>query len=378
MDLKLAAKRELDRILEKINSNMKLYHDKTPCISTALKYSENLSEDGDWTGSFWTGMVTMAALLTGDKKYQEYLESYRYFYEKRIATGYKDHDLGFLYQLYAVDMYRLTNIDCYREMAVKAARSLMCRYNPRGGFIRAWGTLISSNNKGKIIMDCLMNLPLLFCASRMGGDSQWAEAAHKHALITLNNIRPDGSTYHTYDFDNITGVPLKGENEGGWQDESCWSRGQSWGIYGFYLAWIHTGDPRLLKASQKVADYFINNLDDSYIPEWDFKLIEDAPRGIDTSAAMIAASGLYDLAKVSLAEDSKRYTQAADRMLQAVMENHSRTSDPNSEALIDCCYGGRIIDGKRVVLQMGAIWGDYYYMEALMKKAGYDISMWDL
>ncbi len=372
--------KELTGILAKIDHNMKLYKNQTPCISPNLRYSERLSQDGDWTGSFWMGMVAMAGALTDEEKYQTYLVDFLKFYQDRLEYGYKDHDLGFLYQLYAVDGYRLTNDRRFAKLAVSAAEALLCRYNPRGGYIRAWERLINPYRRGKLIIDCLLNLPLLFCAAQMSSNADMKQAAYNHAKATLHNIRPDGSTYHTYNFDDVTGKPLGGENEGGYSDESCWSRGQSWGIYGFYLAWLHTQDEQFLAAAIKVADYFLAHLDASHMPKWDFVLDDRAPspEAIDTSAAAIAASALYDLCKVVPADKAAVYETAADDMLRTLIEQHSHTFDSNAEALLDDCYCGGWDGGSRVVHQWGSIWGDYFYMEALVKKSGVPIQMWSL
>ena len=372
--------RELDGIIQKINKNMRLYRDKTPCVTPSLKYSERLSADGDWTGSFWLGMVALAYAVTGDERYFDYIDHFYDFYENRLKTGYKDHDLGFLYQLYAVNAYRVTNQTRYLDMAVEAARSLVCRYNPRGGFIRAWDRLINANCAGKIIIDCMLNLPLLFSVYQITGNAYYKEVAYHHALATLHNIRPDGSTYHTYNFDYVTGKPLYGENEGGYADESCWSRGQAWGIYGFYLAWFHTGEQQFLDASVRLADYFMTHLDADAMPKWDFKLDEQAPSpdAIDTSAAAIAACGMYALAR-QVPEKQTAYTDCADRMLHTLMEVHSVVFEPDAEVLLKNCYcGGFSADGQREVRQWSAIFGDFFYMEALTKKLGLEIYPWNL
>ena len=347
---------------------MKRYINQTPCVTSSLKYSDRLSEDGDWTGSFWTGMVAMAFAVTGDEGYFDYINGFYDFYKKRLDYGYKDHDLGFLYQLYSVNAYRMTNHMKYIDMSVDAAKALMCRYNERGGFIRAWDRLIKANCNGKIIIDCMLNLPLLFCAAQMSGLDYMRKAAYNHALATLNNVREDGSAYHTFNFDYVTGKPLNGENEGGYSDNSCWSRGQAWGIYGFYLAWFHTGEEKFLSASMKLADYFIKNLGENSMPKWDFLLDENAPGkdAIDTSAAAIAACGLYDLAKVCV-DKSEIYRKTADDMLKSLITGYSRTFDEDSEVLLEKCYCGGFQDGKRAVNQWSAIFGDYYYMEAITR-----------
>ncbi|MDR0406264.1 MAG: glycoside hydrolase family 88 protein [Clostridiales bacterium] len=379
--LRQLAQKERNGVIAKIDKNMLLYRDKTPCISETARYSDHLSADGDWTASFWTGMVVMAGALTGEAKYSDYLEGLLPFYQNRLDFGWKDHDLGFLYQLYALDAYRLTN-DCrYAKMAVSAAETLMHRYDPRGGFLRAWGKLIDPYRAGKLIIDCQLNLPLLFCAAQMSGNDAMRTAAHRHAEATLNVVRADGSTFHTFDFDCVTGKPLRGETEGGFSDDSCWSRGQSWGIYGFYLAYFHTSDTRFLRTAETLADYFIARLDENNMPKWDFKLPGGAPYpdAIDTSAAAIAASALYDLSGVVSAEKAAAYVKAADAMLLSLIQNHSRVFDDGAEALLEKCYcGGVSPDGTPLVRQWSAIFGDYFYMEALMKKSGTPIHMWRL
>ena len=360
---------------------MELFKNETPKISSSLKYTDNMSKDGDWTGSFWLGMVIMASAYQGWDNYMEYvnyLDSYYDFYNERLERGYKDHDLGFLYQLYAVDAFRLTNNNKYREMAIKAAQLLMCRYNDKGGFIRAWNRLIMPDEGGRIIMDCMMNLPLLFCASAMSGMEYMKKGAIAHAEATLNCIREDGSIYHTYHFDTISGKPLYGSNEGGYSDESCWSRGLAWAMYGFYIAWQNINDERFLEASVKTSEYFITHLNDDYMPMWDFAVTEGMTGYgcIDTSAAAIASAVLYRLYDILKDETHKTY---ADKMLDTLMTKYSHVHDDDSQALLEKCYcGGFNEDGTRIVNQWSAIFGDYFYMEALLKRSDFDIDMWRL
>jgi len=334
-------------------------------------------------------MVLLAGVVEGKtymtvQKYVDYLDGLFDFYQTRLRTGWKDHDLGFLYTLYSQNAYRLTNDSKYIDMTVEAADALMCRYNERGGYIRAWNLLIRPERREKLIIDCLMNLPLLFVSAKVTGKEHYKTAAINHAKATLNNIRPDGSTYHTYDFDFITGKPVKGETEGGWVDESAWSRGQAWGVYGFTLAYMHTLDKTFLDAAIKVSDFFISKLDESNIPKWDFGTSTEKPCDpdkVDTSAAAIAASGLYDLALcVDDEKQAEKYRKAADDMLLALIQKHSHVFDDNSEALLDSAYCGGIDDGNggRIVHQWAAIFGDYYYMEALVKRSGLNVNMWDL
>lgn len=376
MNFEELIKKELDGILAKIDKNMLLYKNKTPHINGNLKYSENLTEDGNWTGSFWFGMVVLAVIITqNEHKYKPYLDSFKEFYFKRVRNGYKDHDLGFLYQLYAVDAYRVTCDMDYLDMADMAARCLYSRYNPNGGFIRAWSMLGFPEREGKTIIDCMMNLPLLFSVAKSGGDARYYEAAKNHAFAALNNIREDGTVYHTFDFDVLTGKPIKGENEGGYADESCWSRGLAWAVYGFYLAWMHTKEQAFLDASIKTADCFMANVKKGEMPLWDFRLDDENDKNIDTSAAAIAACGMYQLAEV--ANDNK-YREFADDMLYTLITKESHVFDDDSEALLGNGMCGSWIDGKRRTNQWATIWGDYFYMEALTLRSGLKVRMWDM
>ena len=157
------ANQELEAAIAKVDQNMKRFNHATPILSDSLLFSDQLSSDGSWTAGFWFGMVCLAAIAQRNpEKYADYLHSFKPFFTRRIRTGYKDHDLGFLYQLYAVNAYRLTNDLDYLELAETAARCLFARFNPRGGYIRAWGPLAMEERDGTLIADCMMNLPLLF------------------------------------------------------------------------------------------------------------------------------------------------------------------------------------------------------------------------
>lgn len=371
-------KHEIKLVIEKVDRNMIIYGNKFPNVSFSGLYSEQLNEDGSWTGSFWTGMVYLAYKYTGDEKYIEYLRRYLPIYQKRIKEGYKDHDLGFLYQLYSVIMYRKTGEQDFKDLTVDAADELMKRYNPKGKFIRAWGSLDDDYRAGKMIVDCMMNLPLLYSASTLTGDLKYIEAADGHADSTARyNIREDYSVYHTYDFNPETGEPIGGFNEGGYADESCWSRGQAWTIYGFALAYRHTGKKKYIELTQHLIEYFVNNLSEDYIPYWDFKLPDFTDCLRDASAAAIAAAGMFELAEIYQEKNEEKFTsykKYAMKMLESLKENYSDADDVEKEGILKKCFG-RINGSNRHIY---SIWGDYYYFECLMRAEGYKTDMWSL
>ncbi|MGO4496912.1 glycoside hydrolase family 88 protein [Paenibacillus sp. 2RAB27] len=364
---------EIESIIQQIDRNLEDYGHRFPHIHRDGRYAEHFSEDGSWTGSFWTGMVAMAYRYTNNPKYLMYLHGYLSLYQERLETGYTDHDLGFLYQLYAVEMYRLTGSSKYKELAVDAADKLLARYHVNGGFIRAWGPVESDIRRGKIIIDCMMNLTLLYSASALTGDPKYREAALSHAENSRKHLlRHDFSTYHTFDFDPESGNPIGGFCEDGYGDESTWSRGQAWGVYGFQLSYELVGKMEFRDAAAAMADYFIKHTPESLIPPWDFRLPDGAIQLHDCSASAIAISGMFDLAE-SLDDtvQADYYRSRANDMLQALMP-YSSAGEKERNGIMSSCYG-RTEEGQ---FHMYTIWGDFFYMEALFKAIGLNWRMW--
>ncbi|OAS20482.1 glycoside hydrolase family 88 protein [Paenibacillus oryzisoli] len=372
---KMVITAEIEAIIHKIDTNMHTFQNKFPHKTATGNYSDSLNLDGNWTGSFWTGMVLLAYVYTEDKKYVDYLLNYMPIFRQRLETGYTDHDLGFLYQLYATSLYKLTGNEEAKAMAVQAGDELLQRYNPVGKFIRAWGRLEEEDRKGKLIIDCMMNLPLLYCASEISGQNKYFQAAEGHAATTYQYcIREDYSTYHTYDFNPYTGEPVGGFNEGGYADESAWSRGQAWGIYGFALSYAHTGLGKYLTAAENLADYYLDHLPHDLIPHWDFKLPDFTDAVKDASAASIAAAGMLDIAALEPeAEKARFYEASAYTILESLRTNYSKAMDPSVEGILQNCY---VRDPKLGVMHSYTIWGDYYYLELLMKAVGIDPKLW--
>lgn len=290
---RLALRQKLDealaRITRKLDKNMIAFGDKFPgeaCENGVWPRTENV----EWTTGFWPGQLWLVWEMTGDKKYREaaerYVASFTERIEKRIDTA--THDLGFLYTLSCVSAWRLIGNESARRSALKAADALMERFNPTAKIIQAWGNLNDPEQQGRMIIDCNMNLPLLYWASEQTGDPRYAQAAIAHIEQAAKYIvRPDASTWHTYYMDVKTGEPRFGNTHQGYNDTSCWSRGQAWGIYGFLLSYLHSGDKSMVELSRSLAHYFINRLPEDNICHWDLALLgTNAVR--DSSAAAIA------------------------------------------------------------------------------------------
>ena len=322
----------------------------------------------EWTTSFWPGQLWLAWEMTGKAHYREaaerYLPSFARRIEQRIDTA--THDLGFLYSLSCISAWRLTGNEAARRSALLAAERLMERFNPTANIIQAWGDLNDPEQQGRMIIDCNMNLPLLYWASEQTGDPRYAQAATAHAGQAANYIvREDASTYHTYYMDVQTGEPRFGNTHQGYSDTSCWSRGQAWGIYGFLLSYQHTGDKQMVELSRSLAHYFLNRLPEDDVCHWDLALLgTDAVR--DSSAAAIAACGLLELVKALPTLDAHRayYEEMALRIAQSLTDNYLAHDDDPTEGLLQHSVY-HMGSGKGV--DQCCSWGDYFYLELLAR-----------
>jgi len=356
----------IEYVIKKIDQNLSIFTHKFPSPASKNLIYEPV-ENKDWTASFFTGMLWLAYEMTGDEKYKKiaeiHIDSFRERFEKSIRID--THDLGFLYSLSCVSAYKLTKNDFAKELAIKAAEHLSKRYYPNAKIIQAWGKMDDNEQKGRIIIDCLMNLPLLYWTSEEKKDRVFFEIAYSHATKTAENIvRSDASTYHTFYFDTETGKPLYGKTHQGYSDDSCWSRGQAWGIYGFTLSYLYSKDESFLELAKRLANYFLNRLPEDYIPYWDLIFTSgDEPR--DSSAAAIALCGLLELVRILPLTDSYRefYENAAKNIVYSLSNNYISNSTNSNGILLHAVYskpGGNGVDEH-------CIWGDYFYFEALVR-----------
>lgn len=285
-------------ILKKVMVNGEKFGDIFPTSTEDGRY--RMSEDGAWVAGFWPGLNFLCYELSGNVLYLKNARASRHRIINRLYHNVQtlDHDIGFIFTLSCVADYKLTGNEEARQIALDAAKVLSERFNPKGKFIQAWNVYQEGDpheNKGKMIVDCMYNLPLLFWASAESGDDKYKNIAISHADTCAKYIvRPDYTTYHTYNFDPDTGEPKTGKTCQGYSDESCWARGQAWAIGGFCHAFRYTGISKYIDIAQKCADVFINLLEDDFVPKWDFVFSKvkgnDEPR--DSSAAAIAAAGL--------------------------------------------------------------------------------------
>lgn len=325
-----------------------------------------------WTNGFWTGELWLAYENTGDAAFREAAEWQVQSFLQRIETGnHTDtHDLGFLYSLSCVAGYKLTGNETARKAALLAADKLASRFHEKGQFIQAWGSLTNKNNY-RLIIDCLLNLPLLYWASEETGDASYAEKAHAHldsALKVL--IRPDDSAYHTFYFDPETGAPLRGETHQGYSADSAWARGQSWGVYGIALSYRYTRNPAYITLFERVTDYFLAHLPENLIPYWDFVFTDGSDEPRDSSASAIAVCGMLEMAKYLPQEKAEYYTAAAMRLLKALVDQCAvHAPDASNGQLLHGVYGKKTPYNDCIDhgIDECNLWGDYYYVEALTR-----------
>lgn len=357
----------LDFAVSKIRANLPAFERAFPAPASVDNVYPAIA-NVEWTSSFWTGMLHLAWEATGDAIFRDaalgQVADYRHRLDERIVVDH--HDLGFLYSLSCVAAYKLHGDRAARAAALKAADLLMTRYFEKAGIIQAWGDLSDLAQRGRIIIDCAMNLPLLHWAGAETGNPYYAEAATRHiGRANERLIREDWSSYHTYHFDVDTGEPLRGTTAQGFSDDSCWARGQAWGIYGNALSYRYLRDPALLEAARGLARYFLNRLPDDLVAYWDLAFRSGSEER-DSSACAIAACGLLELASLMPVADPDRrpFENAALRILHSLAADYTSAGDPASNGiLLHAVYSkphGNGVDECN-------IWGDYFYTEALVR-----------
>jgi len=321
-------------------------------------WPERFFEIGNWTSSFFTGMALLAWRETEDECFLREVLRLAPAYREKACVRHLDmhHDTGFLYTLYSVALHQLTGDPAHREVGLAAAGALARRFNPRGNFIRAWGRLDSAEHENVTIIDCLMNLPLLYWASKQSGNRRYRDIALRQADTSLKCfVRPDDSVFHAWRFDLSSGESLGPDNHCGHRVDSYWARGAAWAIYGFALTYRHTGEPRFLAASLRLARRFILELDEESVPVWDFRLPADAPRVRDASAAAVAVCGFQELETLGAAEAG--ITNAKGALLRRITsDDYLEDSDQDCRGVLRSAYGDKVAYSS---------WGDYFLMEAL-------------
>lgn len=325
-----------------------------------------------WTNGFWGGMMWQLYCATDADIYKETAEEN----EKKLDTNLMkaqgmDHDNGFKWLTTAVADYRVTGSGEARNRGLLAADNLAGRFNPSGRFIRAWNDGGDGGKAGWAIIDCMMNLPLLYWAYEEVGDPRYLHIARSHADTTMNYfVRQDGSVKHIVEFDPLTGEYRKSYAGQGYEEGSSWTRGQAWGIYGFTLSYLHTKEKKYVECARKIADFFLANIPESRLVPVDFRQPADCILE-DSSAAVIAACGMLELARAVGEADGVRYHEAAVDMLKALTEKRCNWTQ-ECDNIVEKCTAA-FHDKNH---EFSIIYGDYFLIEAIWKLTGEELFIW--
>jgi len=355
----------LDRAALQLEHSLEMLGDTTLSPRTVENGEIKFVKSKDWTSGFFPGMLWMMYEYTGDKTWEEPAHHYSMNIEQEQYNG-ATHDMGFKLYSSLGNGYRLTHNPRYKEILLQGASTLITRFNPVVGSLRSW-----DHNTDKwdfpVIIDNMMNLELLFWATRETRDSTYYKVALQHAETTMkNHFREDHSSFHVVGYDPLTGEVVKRNTHQGYSHESAWTRGQAWGLYGFTMTYRETGEERFLDLARDIARYILEhpNLPADKVPYWDFDAPgqPDIPR--DVSAAAVMASALYELS--TYCQDEKdQYISTADQILKALSSEYTFSGEQPSPFLLEHSTGSFPHDSE---VNVPIIYADYYYLEALLRK----------
>lgn len=320
----------------------------------------------DWTSGFFAGELWMLYGYTQEEKWKQAADKATRLLDKEKWNA-GTHDMGFKIYCSYGNGYLYTKDSSYQKVIIDAARTLTRRYNPTIGSIRSW-----DHNRDKwqfpVIIDNMMNLELLFAATRFTGDSSYYSVAVTHANTTLqHHFREDYSSYHVVEYDTLTGAVRSKATHQGFADSSAWARGQAWGLYGYTLCYRETKDARYLQQADSIAAYIFRHprLPADFIPYWDYDAsnIPNAPR--DASAAAITASALHELSLYS--QQGARYKKLADQLVKNLTKNY-RAPVGSNKGFILLHSTGHLPHNSEIDVPIN--YADYYYLEALLRSTG--------
>jgi unsaturated chondroitin disaccharide hydrolase len=324
----------------------------------------------DWTSGFYPGILWLMYDMTDNESWAREAKTYTELLESEKFND-SNHDIGFKMMSSYGQGYRLTGNMDYRDILIQSARTLISRFNENVGCIRSW-----DHHKDKwdypVIIDNMLNLELLFWASKETSDPVFANIAVRHAQTTMkNHFRSDYSCYHVVSYDTLTGEAVKKQTRQGAFDESSWARGQAWGLYGYTLAYRETKLPEFLTQAEHIANYILNvaKLPGDYVPYWDFSIANNANEPRDVSAAAIIASALYELSNYS-PENKESYVQVADKIMNSLdSDKYFNKTGTSGGFLLKHSTGSKPIDSE---IDVPLVYADYYYLEALLRKEQID------
>ena len=356
----------ISTLLQKRYEKLLTYEIDSLAFPRSYSYKDKLVKkvpSKDWTSGFFAGNLWQLYNLTGKQAYIKKAEVWTAFIEKEKFNN-RTHDMGFKVYNSFGNGIKIKENKKYEDIIVESAKTLSTRFNENIKSIRSW----DFNKKVwqfPVIIDNMMNLELLFEATKISGDSSFHKLAVTHANTTLtHHFRPDNSCYHVVDYDTLTYQPRMKVTHQGINDESSWARGQSWAIYGYTLAYRYTKNSRYLDRAISTAEYFLNhkNLPNDGIPYWDFDdpAIPNAPR--DVSAGTILASAMIEIYGHTLDEKYLDYSKKVIASLQST--DYILDSDFEAPFILDHSTGNW---PKNDEIDEPIVYGDYYFLETLIR-----------
>jgi len=352
--------RTLDFASQQVRALMQRDPDFYPMYTHQGRWRHELAAWTHWCDGFLPGIMWILC-ARGDETWRAPAEHY----SKRLAPRQFDrdvHDLGFLFMSTYGRWYALAHEPALNAVLTQAGRTMALRFQEKGSYLRSF---VAENS---LFIDIMMNVGIIFYAARQTGDRELFDIAMRHCLTTRRVlVRGDGSTAHEGLFDTETGEFLRQTTHQGYRGDSCWSRGLAWAIYGFGTAYGYTRDPRFLRTAETCAAFYLANTPADGVALWDFDAPPESRNLLDTSAAAIASSGLFQLGTLS-GEPSKRayYDEMANRILTSLCAHHSAEGDPAWEGILK---GGVYHLHKGLGVNESVMWGEYFFVEALDRAA---------
>ena len=336
--------------------------------SLSAGYTGESWSHGNWLCGFWVGLLFASYLQTKDEKYLVWARERMRLVAQR-AEDPNTHDIGFIFESSAIVGHHITGDAWYAEIALKAADKLRARLvtTRRGAYLAAWGPMNDPRGRCSSAIDTMANLPLLYWAANYSGDASYRLAADAHAAMTAHGfIRNDGSTYHAVEYDVVSGERRRGYTFQGAFDESHWSRGQGWAIYGYVHSYRETGKREYLDLAEQLATVYIERLEGRVVPPWDFDATGADADIKDTAAAAVVSSALIELGR--LHPDRELGTKWASdglAMLEGLCKSEFADEASHRGLLKNSCYSKPHNEG----VYGATMFGDFFFVEALCRAA---------
>lgn len=362
-----------ERILEKTKASVERNMDKVPYLTKNGSFDDWSDNISWWTNGFYAGQLWQMYNAYGCEKFKTAAEKIEDKLDESLMSYMgMDHDSGFKWLLTSVADFKVTKNEKSKNRGLLAAANLAGRFNPEGRFIRAWNDNGDGNTAGWAIIDCMMNLPLLYWAQEQTNDPRFSHIAKAHADTAMKAfVREDGSVHHIVQFNAETGEVVDTLGGQGMEKGSSWTRGQAWAVYGFTLSYIHTKNKAYLDTAKKVAHYFEKSLPESGLVPVDFCQPAECDWE-DTTAAAIAACGMLELGKLAEnPEEKDLFHNTAVRLLKVLEEKRS-----NWDLSVDNILENGSVAYHEEKHNFPIIYGDYYFTEAVLKLCGKELFMW--